>query len=430
MEFSLTEMIYNLSPVELILLLVVGSVLVYIAVSGTHVNSLMFLVVLSASLVGSAIPVAGSVAPLVRWISIFLLFIAVVSRKRFSVSLGVGLFWGYIVLGFVFLLNAISFNWQFQKASLLLLVALAVPLAYGDQTYKSLKSSLMFVCLAATIYCLLNFIFLPSQLSLGEAERFSGSSKGVPSLAMFLGGLLPFTFWGIWGASVKPLRIGCALGFLAGLITLIWTGQRTGTIGGIVGLVPLLLTFMRQKKIGKFLYVISFALLLGYILLQRTSGEFVDFLVSRYSADSGLSGRELIWDEAFSEIAKNPFFGRGIGAAEEMISTSFHNAYLEIWFNTGFLGLLLFGASQLHFLYRTVKLKRIYKDPERRAVLALALGYMIGFAVMCMFESPAAGASNLNLTLYLFLGVLVSNGYTAQARGSQEVSLELHEINA
>jgi len=34
---------------------------------------------------------------------------------------------------------------------------------------------------------------------------------------------------------------------------------------------------------------------------------------------------------------------------------------------------------------------------------------MMGFVAMCMVESPAAGASNLNLMLYIFLGVVVSS---------------------
>ena len=201
----------------------------------------------------------------------------------------------------------------------------------------------------------------------------------------------------------------CGSGFLCGSIALIFTGQRTGTIGGMIGLIPLLLTFVQRRNIVKFAFVIIFTVLLSYVLLQHSSEDFVNFLSVRYSPESGLSGRESIWGDASSEIAKSPLLGRGIGAAETVISDSFHNAYLEIWFNTGLAGLLLFLASLCCFTCRILYLKRICKDPEIRSILALALGYIMGFVAMSFSESIAAEASNLNLMLYLFLGGLVSN---------------------
>jgi O-antigen ligase len=122
-----------------------------------------------------------------------------------------------------------------------------------------------------------------------------------------------------------------------------------------------------------------------------------------------LSGRESVWDEASSGIAQSPFIGKGIGAAENVIGDSFHNAYLEIWFNAGLAGLVLFLASLFYFIYRILYLKRICKEAETRSILALALGYIIGFAAMGFFESTAAGASGVNVMLYLFCGALVSN---------------------
>ncbi len=378
----------------------------------------MFILVLSASLVGSTIPLVDNIAALVRWASIFLLLIAVIRQRRFKVSFGLLLFWGYVALGFVSLFDAISPSWQLQKGILLLAVAVAIPLAYSNETVRSLKLSLVSISVAATIYCLLNFVTLPGHLS--EAERFSGYAKGAPSFAMFLGGLLPFTFWGLWRANHRVIRMVCGSGFLLGLITLTFTGQRTGTIGGMIGLIPLLLTFMKRRNILKFAFLITLTFLLSYVLLQHSSEDFVNFLSVRYSPESGLSGRESIWGEASSEIAKSPLPGRGIGAAETVISDSFHNAYLEIWFNTGLAGLLLFLASLCWFTYRILYLKRICKDPETRSILALALGYIMGFVAMSFFESTAAEASNLNLMLYLFLGALVSNrdlvNYTQPSR--------------
>jgi hypothetical protein len=406
MEFSLSETISSLTVIEVVTLSIVGAVLFFIALS-KRIHILTFILVLSASLVGSTIPLVNNIAALVRWVSLFLLLIVVVAQWKFRVSWGLLPFWGYVFLGLVFLLDAISLEWQLQRGILLLVVAVAIPFAYGDETYSSLKSSLVLISMAATIYSLLNFVSLPSHLS--EATRFSGYSEVASSFVMVLGGFLPFTLWGLWKGHNRAVRIACGSGFLFGLITLLFSGQRAGAIGGMIGLIPLLLMLLRGKNIGKFVSVIILASLIGYILLQYSSGDWVDFLWMRYSVDHGLSGRESIWSEALSQINNNPLLGRGIGAAEMVIEGSFHNAYLEIWFNTGLVGLLLFLTSQLYFVYRIFYLKRISEDPETRSILALALGYMLGFVAMCTFESPAAGASNLNLMLYILLGVTVSS---------------------
>jgi O-antigen ligase len=298
---------------------------------------------------------------------------------------------------------------------LLFIVALAIPLAYSNDTYKSLKQSLVTISVAATAYSLFNFITLPTSLS--ESARFAGYFKGAASFALVLGGLLPFTLWGLWRASNIPIRIVCGSGFVFGIVTLILTGQRAGTIAGLVGMVPLLLTLVQRKNIKWFVLLIVPPFLLGYTLLEHSSLERVKFLSQRYSAESDLSGRPIIWKIALSEIDKSPLLGRGVGGAETVIINSFHNAYLEVWYNTGLLGLFLFLAAQFYFLFRIAYLGRIYRDAEMRALLALALGYMMGFIVMCIFESVGAGASNINLILYLFLMVLVSNNHLPEYTG-------------
>ncbi len=91
--------------------------------------------------------------------------------------------------------------------------------------------------------------------------------------------------------------------------------------------------------------------------------------------------------------------------------SSFHNAYLEIWYNTGFLGLSFFVISQVLFIYGTFRMAFANHDIEIRAAGLLALGYMIGFVLMCMYESIGAAASSVNVLLYLFLGYMVSLNY-------------------
>ena len=142
---------------------------------------------------------------------------------------------------------------------------------------------------------------------------------------------------------------------------------------------------------------------------SQSSAERITFLSNRYSVGAGLSNRQFIWQDAMQRIARNPVLGRGTGAAETVISNSFHNTYLEVWYNTGILGLTLFVCSQLYLIFRAIILSRKVKDLEFNSLLTLSLGYMLGFVALSFVESPGAGSSNLNIILYIFIGVFVSN---------------------
>jgi O-antigen ligase len=427
MEFSLLEMINRLDPVALIILAMAGTILLFLPLYEKP-YILMLLLSLSAAFVGSSIPAVENMSTLLRWLSILLLFLFGLLQKRMGVSLGLLFFWGYVFFGLIFLFRAISINWQFQRSLLLLMVSIAIPLAYSNENFKSLKLSLAAISVVATIFSLVNF--LPLLPHLGEAVRFSGFSKKAPEFAMSLGGLLPFTFWGLWGAHHKGIRIACALGFFLGLVSLMLSAQRTGTIVGLLSIFPLLLTSLKRENMKWLLWVIIAPLLLGYILIEHSSTERMNFLLGRYRVDSGLSDRVLIWEKAFSEIEESPLLGRGIGAAENVLSDSFHNAYLEVWFNSGLLGLLFFLASQVYFIYRILILRRLSREWEMRSGLALALGYMIGFIFMCLFESAGSGASNINVLLFLFLGVMVSSNNLVKTAGVQTAEIRLKKAGA
>jgi O-antigen ligase len=197
---------------------------------------------------------------------------------------------------------------------------------------------------------------------------------------------------------------------LAGTVTLVFSAQRAGTVAGVVGLIPLLLTTFNQRKAAvRTLLLLILLGAAGYFLVVLSSPERITFLLNRYTLNAGLSDREFLWQRALAKIALNPFVGNGIGAAENFISASFHNAYLEVWYNAGILGLIFFLVSQAYFLYRIIFLGLKGHDRDVISISALSLGYWMGFVVLCLFESIGAGASNMNLILYLFLGTLIEN---------------------
>ncbi len=409
MESSFTESIARLNSIDLVALALLGSLVLFFALS-RQVHSLMFLFVLSATLVGTTFPILGDVAPILRWLIIFVFLILGILNAKLAVSPGLILYWGYVLCGHIFLFNAIGIQYQLQKSVLLIIVALSIPLLFSARPYRSLDQSLKAIAVAGSIFCLLNFVSLPSFLA--DPARFTGYTRGAASLAIFLGGLLPFTLWGVW-KTTRWARILCAFGFLAGMVTLIFSGQRTGTLIGIVGIIPLFIFMQNRKTIVWSLILLAATVTIGMVLFQHSSQARTEYLVYRFfNGQSGFSGREHIWRLALNEIRTLPAIGRGIGAAELFFSPSFHNTYLEVWYNTGPFGLVFFILSQAYFLYKAARLTWSARDQHIRSASALALGYMTGYIAMGFMESMGAGSSSINIILYLFLSLLVTNSTT------------------
>ena len=183
MEFSLIQSILSLSLFEATILAMVCTA-IFLSVFFNRIHNLFFILILNASFVGSTIPVIENIGPLVRWISIVLMLIVSVGKEKLRISTGFVLFWAYVVNGFIFLVFAFNLDWQLQKALLLLLLVTAIPFAFSNKNYESLKLCLTSICAAGAIYCVFNFISLPSYLD--EATRFSGYSKGAATFALVL----------------------------------------------------------------------------------------------------------------------------------------------------------------------------------------------------------------------------------------------------
>ncbi len=406
MDTFLTDMLNRLGPLDIVLLLVGGIVLLYLALSN-RVLPLMFMLILSASLVTSTIPIIENVASLLRWLCVLLLLVAGLLFSKVQLSVGTLLFWGYVFFGLAAMIQALSITWQLQRGLLLLLVATAVPIVYGARSYATHRATLVATAVAGAMFGILNAVALPSQLS--SVGRSIGFAQTAPGLTVAMGSLLPFVFWGFWNVRTLVVRVFFGIGFLAGVATLVLSGQRAGTLAGIVSVIPMVFMLVRRKQSSAQLVLLLIVLaVLGLVVIQNTNPEKINYVLNRYRPDTGLTNRDWLWSIAYSEISKNPLFGQGIGAAESVILASFHNAYLEVWFNAGFIGLALFIASQLYLLFRIRCLSRILPGPEAQSILALALGYLMGFVLLCIVESVGAGASNLSLILFLYLGTLVS----------------------
>ncbi len=407
MDSPLVDALTRLGPLDLAFLIAAFLLVFWLSLT-RRTYALIFILVLSASFAGTTIPILDATASLVRWAAIPLIVLSGRHLPARFVPRGYLFFLGYAVLGFVFLFAAISPAWQLQRALLLLAVATAIPFAYSTASEGDFRSSLVSISVAAALVPIIN---LPSfHSALGTSARFSGYAAGAPLFAASLGALLPFSLWGSLIAIPRSLKLLCATGFLLGLFQLLLSGQRAGTVAGMVAVLPLVL--LHGLRRGKLRATLALALLLvmsAGAVMRSISTEKLEFLQGRYRLEAGVSDRDLIWKSAYRQIARSPLLGRGTGAAERAFDgNSYHSSYLEAWFNTSPLGLMLFVGSQIYLLFRIRFLFRRAKDPETRSILALSLGYLAGFVFLGIFESVGAGASNVNVVLYIFLSVMLS----------------------
>ncbi len=224
----------------------------------------MFVLILSAAMVGTAVPIVEDIASLVRWLALLLLLLSGLLFSKIKISNGMLFFWGYVYLGFVFLFRSTDFFWQFQRGILLLIVAIAIPVAFSNRKYHIYKNTLVGIAIAGTIFSLINLIAIPG--SLNDPLRFLGYAKTAPFFAVTLGGLLPFSFWGLWNAETKITKAACGLGFISGTAALLISGQRTGTVAGLIGLIPLGFSIIRYKKRTRLVYFADHSVIFFYRL--------------------------------------------------------------------------------------------------------------------------------------------------------------------
>lgn len=161
----------------------------------------------------------------------------------------------------------------------------------------------------------------------------TGSRGGL--LAILLGGAVTYYFSG--KNSGKPLRV-------------IWT-----TII-VVALVVILLPYIKP--------------LLPQTLLDR-------FSPSEVVSDGG-NGRIDIWKNAMTAIREqsdifNLFFGHGFLSSIAILGTTLHNAFIEILFDQGLIGAILFLVMNIKLIYMAF----IAKDPQM-------IGLVIGQIVLSM----------------------------------------------
>ena len=167
-----------------------------------------------------------------------------------------------------------------------------------------------------------------------------------------------------------PLINANTIGFIAGLLCLIYVGQRrlymaavasillflSGSLTSTLLVPPLIILMMARLRTT----VVTAFLGLGAI----TAGGTYLLRFSEFQTLLELSGRTLLWERAFDAHSGlySVFVGVGLGAGREInaeyygnVAKSFHNAYIEALVSTGWLGFFLFVVMLLLVASRIIR---------------------------------------------------------------------------
>ncbi len=113
---------------------------------------------------------------------------------------------------------------------------------------------------------------------------------------------------------------------------------------------------------------------------------FAPIIENVFNKKLTLSGRTLIWEKAYAEIAKSPLIGYGCEPVDvsivKIILNHAHNLYLEILYRGGIIGLLLFIIA---FILISDKADRIKNNVLSKYLILMVFLFIIGSSVEFAF---------------------------------------------
>jgi len=139
--------------------------------------------------------------------------------------------------------------------------------------------------------------------------------------------------------------------FTISMYALIIANGRTETVA-FVGSVVVILVAERTKRTVNILVATAGALLLGF---RGFYSAFFLYITRTGHVDLTMTGRTLTWEEGLQVLWKSPWVGFGFQSDRYFLKQHMHNAFLHVFFQSGFLGggaILLALAIVWYFLIK------------------------------------------------------------------------------
>jgi O-antigen ligase len=259
--------------------------------------------------------------------------------------------------------------------------------------------------------------FVPYILSAVSEHMISlkriGSCFGWPNvLAGFLMLILPLSFVCTFTVVNKRERYYATVITLVISLAMLFTYSITAWVSLIFAALASAILLLKSEKIRPSrltIFIISaISVLIALIIMNKRRTPFTGY---------SFSSRIMFLKSALLMIKDHPFLGRGLGtfgvvnpnyiSLPEGFSRYAHNAYLQVWAETGIIGLLPFISVIWLVLKKAVYGLRSCRDREARLLLAGLLCGIISF-LLDNANSFTMLIANVSLFWWVIVAVMIA----------------------
>ncbi len=387
----------------ILFLAIIAAILVFRYGSGPVLFLLFITYALSAVMQGGVV----FLTTVLRWFCLILCILGLY-KMQYRPKASMLLFAFYALLGLFFVSRSAALFWSLQRAALLVLVLIAIPIAVCNYivTPDRIKSLFKMGIIAATIWIGVSFLYFQDFLNSSNLQFGGDVVVGVAWAGAFF---WPMVLWGIFQRKLF-WRIYCAMISVPIIFLLFIGGVRTAIFGMlIIGSLPLLISKIRPVKIiGLAAGISVLALVIRQILYAVTPGKAT--ALTEKVLSSSTSGRTELWLEALHRCKSAIFMGNGTGSADLVareMGLGFHNAFLVIWYDTSMIGLLLVLLFLFIYTVRSFLTIRRSQNSELGDFSRISLGYMLGITAICMFENSITSSSGVAVFMLILITSLI-----------------------
>lgn len=287
----------------------------------------------------------------------FLMFIYFLIRKRLISPEYLNIYLGFIFLGLSYLISHF-YNTNFKQNDQLILLFLTFIFII---VLIELKWSSEQLIIIGHISNIIIFVFLFHWIDNDFTfYKYKGIFGNPNVFANLLFTLLYFQIINIKNRKII-YRFYFFIGIFINLSLIYMTTSRTVVLSVAVMFFSWLTLKFSVRLFSKLFFLIvsgNFAFLLIYVLLSKSNlANTINNLSYKYTQKVFFSGREDIWGGVINYGMTSPFFGHkvGIQIKEYLPSLPYnhtHNQFLQIFVESGFLGLFFF-LLLLYFIWKT-----------------------------------------------------------------------------
>jgi len=216
------------------------------------------------------------------------------------------------------------------------------------------------------------------------------------------------------GFRLGQLELNLLRAYMFGLFILL-LGTKTRSAWAACWVFFFMYGLLKEKKYILYTVVLPPVFLLHSAVLERIKTVSTDYTPGRRM--SSLTWRLRLWEDSWPLIKENILLGQGLASFQEMSQSFFefarfgrsvhaHNAFVELLFETGIVGLVSYLSIYI------VMLRRFYKRMKEGAK-ALSAEYAVAICCVISYLTVCASDNMLhylafNLYFWFFMGILLS----------------------